>query len=815
MLAVVTLSFALQVSIQVGTGAKSDSARQVTRDSIREIVRERELDRERRPPRRIPVTPELEASAFRDPNARELLLRARKARLTQDSSLLSYDANTYQRLSVGLAFRAFGRDRLLFRAENATHVRWSRDNGAWVDVKGRRAVAPGLDDSDADTDMGDIDELPYFPGREALWVGSSATARPEVDERELVHPIALGSEAYYRYATGDSLNFRLPDGTVIRLQELRVEPRRPEWRLSVGSFWFDASTGQLVRAAYRLAVPIDIWAEAGDDAKREAEEALAEGRKRNNDDGPPGWLKGIMSPLTATLEAVTIEYGLYGTHYWLPRTQYAEGWGRAGMIRVPFKIEESFKYASVNGDVKVPPLPRAPMALRDSLFPGDSTPWRDLAPDERGRRSKLIAEAAEARAAAGRAARKAECDTTGFSTVISSRFRNSVRVATRVPCDSTVLVNSPDLPKSIYDAGEELFGDQQRQELMKALDFSLQPGWSPARPVWQYGLGMTRYNRVEGLSTGISGTMQLGEGYSLDGQTRIGTGDREPNAELGIARSNGRTAWRFGAYRRLAGASDWGTPFSFGSSLNALLFGRDDGFYYRTTGLEFTRSPGEGGGFTMRFFAQHDHPVEVTTGFSLARSVGSATRFRDNFAAVRGNTAGLGLRDMHSFGLDPQGWRALTDLRLEGGWFDPSRSVDGDAHVYARAATDVTVSHGLWGDAAVALTGSAGASDHAPVQRYFFLGGPETVRGQLAGTEVGESYWFGRFEVGAGTGVRKTVFGDLGWAGPRAAWSHPGRPMSGVGTGLSVLDGLIRADLSRGLYPRKKFRFDIYLEARF
>jgi hypothetical protein len=71
-------------------------------------------------------------------------------------------------------------------------------------------------------------------------------------------------------------------------------------------------------------------------------------------------------------------------------------------------------------------------------------------------------------------------------------------------------------------------------------------------------------------------------------------------------------------------------------------------------------------------------------------------------------------------------------------------------------------------------------------------------------------------ELGTGSaGVRNVVFGDLGWAGPRAQWRTPGRPMSGVGIGTSFFDGLIRADLSRGLYPAKKFRFDMYLEAKF
>jgi hypothetical protein len=112
-----------------------------------------------------------------------------------------------------------------------------------VDINGERAVAPAFGGTaDFESDM--TSPVPYYPGREALWIGGSGVSRAEVDDRELVHPIATGSEAYYRYSSGDSLIFTLPDGARITLRELRVEPRRPEWRLSVGSFWFDASSGQ-------------------------------------------------------------------------------------------------------------------------------------------------------------------------------------------------------------------------------------------------------------------------------------------------------------------------------------------------------------------------------------------------------------------------------------------------------------------------------------------------------------------------------------------------------------------------------------------
>jgi len=104
-----------------------------------------------------------------------------------------------------------------------------------------------------------------------------------------------------------------------------------------------------------------------------------------------------------------------------------------------------------------------------------------------------------------------------------------------------------------------------------------------------------------------------------------------------------------------------------------------------------------------------------------------------------------------------------------------------------------------------------------PAQRRWYLGGAYTVRGQKPDTaRSGNAYWLGRLELGGRVnGIRPIVFGDVGWVGDRDSLRAVGRPMSGVGVGASVLDGLIRADLSRGLYPQRRLRLDLYVEAKF
>lgn len=241
----------------------------------------RDSTRSRRPGaqvRRAEVTDALRQSAFADPLARELLEKARAARLRNDASIKAYDATSYQRLSAGLGFKAFGKERLAFRVENSAHVQWSRDVGVHLELTGSRAAMPiiaGLGGDEAQKEMqketgggamGDMAPIPWYPGKEALWVGGGI-ARAQVNEREIVHPLASGSEAYYRYQTGDSLSLTISKERTIRLRELRITARQPKWNLIVGSFWFDVSSGQLVRAVYRLSQAMDqiaVAREVGD-----------------------------------------------------------------------------------------------------------------------------------------------------------------------------------------------------------------------------------------------------------------------------------------------------------------------------------------------------------------------------------------------------------------------------------------------------------------------------------------------------------------------------------------------------------------------
>jgi hypothetical protein len=307
------------VTLQIGkvkqdsvARARSDSIairREEWRDSMR--VRNHVRDSVRKAVRlahRPPVTPAIIASAFKDPAARDLLLRARAARLSQDSTLTGYSANSYERMSIGMGFKRIGRDRLLMRQERASHIVWQRGKGAVIDVKGQRSAFPMIDGmADGDMDMGDLADIPYAPGRETLWIGSGL-AKADVSEDEIIHPLASGAEAYYTYESGDSVSFQLPGGQRIQLRELRIRPRQPKWNVAVGSLWFDASTAHLVRAVYRMAQEMDIMAVAKEASKEDNDP---------DDDDIPRWVKPLITPMKANVTAITVEYGLHEGRFWL------------------------------------------------------------------------------------------------------------------------------------------------------------------------------------------------------------------------------------------------------------------------------------------------------------------------------------------------------------------------------------------------------------------------------------------------------------------------------------------------------------------
>jgi len=777
-----TAALAVLMFQQVSASITAGGSETVVRVHVTDSDSIRRSDSTKKTKRPISATPEQIASAFADAETRNLLERARAARIQQDSSIMSYDASTVQRFTIGLGVAKLGRERVLFRSEGAARVRWARSVGVQIDVKGRRSAAPALG-GQTDVDIeGALSPIPYYPGRDALWLGLDVVKETE-NEDDVINPMSKYAEAFYTYRSGDSLTFRLPQGNTVMLREIVVRPRKSDWHAVVGSLWFDVASGQLVRAAFRMSQPIDLINDAADDDK-------------------PGPIARALIPNTkASIDGVAIEYGLYQGRFWLPRTEVIEGRLTAGFARLAMNLEEHFTYGAINALDTLPTM-RDRRASAEPSIPADA----DSATARRLRK--------QFRDSVTAAREKAECDATGKRSFRTDRYDGALPMMVFIPCDPAVLANSPDLPGSLFDDNDAVFGDAERDELLARARSMMPPvplGLRP--PTINYGLDLQRYNRVEGLSLSVDVREPIAPGMSVRASPRMGTADRVFNGELALERMNGLGTRSLSVYRQLNASNDWGRPLSFGAGVSALLFGRDEGFYYRSSGVELAGDNLFGREFEWRLFTEQQSDAVTRTNVSLPHAFGSSGFVPTaNIEAARVRETGASVRKVSSFGLDPEGFRLVSDLRLEGAGGDSS---------YGRGALDLTLSHplgrALRRNFSAAVTVGAGTSvGDVPIQRAWFIGGSSTVRGQNAGAMFGNSYWLTHTEVGYGAAAfRRVVFFDLGWAGNRGAWNAMGRPASGVGAGVSFLDGLLRLDVARGLYPTEQWRSALYLNGRF
>ena len=771
-----------------------------------------------------PVTAEDRRTAFASTGARDLLTAARAARAAQDSALRAYDVTSYQRTSVGFNLRETARQRLLYRSEGAARVQWKRGVGAKLEVLGARAAIPaagGADEArremDESMDLADLMAIPYYPGRDELWIFDAIGGPPDADEEGpiLVHPIGEGAEAFYTYAIGDSMTFDLPRGRRLVLRELRATPRSPAWNLVSGSFWFESEGSQLVRAALRLSEEMRMWEIIkAQDPKEYAEVPLL--------------ARGLLNPLEANLEGMTIEYGLYEERFWLPRDQRAEFSAQASFMRIPVQIEQRFRYAAVNGEVEVPPIEvstaRSWRLMRDSL--------RAAGVDETQRR-QLMRELFARNDSLAKLERDRQCALGDRHLERRSRYQGvELPMLVELPCDRSTLASSPELSGSLLAEDEQLFDGADAQLLERLIRDALPPGTIAGPPTFSYGLPLTRYNRIEGLGTGIEAEMLLG--YGLQGRAlgRVSLADRQLNGEFTLRRLGARGPSTLTVYRRLAVSSDFGSPLSFGASLASLLYGRDEGFYHRSWGAELAGRESKGSGLDWRLFVEEQSDAALTTRWTLFAGANDP-RMVGNVVAEGGTFAGAALRWRGSRGLDPAGWRALWDLRAEGAsgrvdelppmmrpalWCPECPPVPEPVRdrTYGRFLAEGTLSRGL-GPLAASLTGAAGTTaGRVPAQRAFFLGGLQSIRGLSADAATGTAMWMTRAELGLNTAaVRPVVFYDMGWAGDRARWRESTSALRGAGIGLSLLDGAFRADLSRGIAPVRQTRLDLSVEARF
>jgi hypothetical protein len=689
------------------------------------------------------------------------------------------------RSRIAAAMRMPLKDRTMFRQETAARVRWSRDAQHVVQLMAARIQHPGGVEVPTGLSGLGVDEL-FDPSEDRMYFGMGGNRRRDADSTSaegsvqdtvlhtdddadndysdddddddiefwIEHPLGDAAERHYRFASGDTLTIRLHDGRMVRTIELRITPRRDDPHTVRGTLWIDAASGALVQAAVRLARTVDMLRDF----------QFSDPDTREGIDKIPGFLK----PFEFDISLMTVEYSLWEMGHWLPRSLRGEGMARAGVLKFPASMDVSYEMI----DVEVDPA---------------------------------IDVAAETEAARAVAAQWSGADN---SHRVIERKNNGREFVVIAPRDSLTLLHSEQLPPPIWSDAP---GFATREELEGMSDRLASLGGAihtASGPRFGWGLGeadMLRYNRVESLSIGARGSVSLRE-VELSATARIGIADLHPNAEILLRRETMRRALELRGYHELATVDPSRAALSLGNSLSALMFGRDEGEYYRASGAALTWAPPSirRRSWELTGYAEYQNDVERETHFALPR-LWTDSVFRPNVMAAEALQYGGMLQYRPWWGTDPIRPQGGMEIMVQGetGEFDLAR-----ASLTLRGAAQLARGVRIGAEAAV----GSSVGDVTP-QRMFYLGGARTLRGYDASTVAGTSMTRARLELARTFSFGAiAVFSDWGWAGDRDDIRSADQRWA-IGAGTSLLDGLVRLDLAHGLRSPRGWRLDLHLDS--
>gem|GEM_PF-479404 len=678
----------------------------------------------------------------------DILELARRRHSEPDTTLHDYRSRLNTLVSVGLMEDRLAPPQLLVASELAAAVTWQRGGGLQIGMLGQRYVTAFGRDAEAGLDFNQPWFIATTPGDSLRVLGSI-----ELPTRAAVHPFSNGADRYYRYALGDTVTLLTPSGQV-ELVEVKVVPTRGDEALVVGSFWVAAATGDVGAMQIRF-VGKPLWADKDD---------------------PEGstWANRILAV------SATLENGLWESRFWLPYRQELEL-----MVHIPFI-----------SDVAVPIVFRNEFGRYD-VNTGEPIAW--LSPDSaRTPRPTAGEESAEREPDARLTITIGSEDEPGDST----RARTTVTAGPweggweiiRPPDDSLLAYDEWDRPLetpasriTLPSAAElERRARQLAPEIVGRKTFAIQYDRLPE---------FLRYNRVESLGLGLSARWDIPRRafWSLGGSVGFGLADLEPKGRLGLRYDAPATRIDLSGYSELHVASSALTDEkrAYGNAFRALTLGRDDADYYRASGAALTAGKrwGRLRGQVGVGYEEH-RSVDRNTQIALPR-IWEDSVFRLNPPARQGGY-----------------WRGDVGGTLYlGEWTRPSNRAEltlglevgagpgSIEYVQPRAALQGRVDFATV--ISVAADARAGWTDgELPAQREWRIGGLQTLRGYEYAVGQGDSFWAGRIEAAYKRGtIAPVVFADFAWSGDSDEW--PGNdPLWSVGAGVSLLWGVLRADLA-------------------
>ncbi len=738
-----------------------------------------------------------ESDAYLDPAAARLHRAASESWQAIDASVVRYTALVRQRIAAQL--RTPLKDRTIYRSEAAARVFWDRDHETLTQVLASNAQYPGREYAVAEEGFNALDDFTieggFDPGGERLAFGfvdddddSTDAFQPSDEDFWFAHPLAPGADTLYRFRSADTLSLILPDGRRLDAVKLDVMPRVADVHRMSGSLWIEPESGALVRAAYRLSRQFDAIRDIPDLADEEAR-------------GEFKYVPGLFKPWTLDFDIMAVDYSLWDMRVWLPRSARFEGVVAAGVLKMPVAYDLAYTIESVVMESDLEQLSEQVPVTEEVHF--------------RTRAEAMAFMAQLARDRGAWADGRPDGEAPGWRVDGDDRL---------VPDDLSLLAASPHLPPPIWDDAPGFATSDDIARMMDVLaDLPAPPiqgipwaaNWGLQRP------DLVRFNRVEGPALG--GRFQarfasfMGP-LSFSATGFFGFSDLEPKARLGLERESLRRRIELGGFREMRAVEARGRYLGLGNSLNGALFGRDDGEYFLATGadLEITPPSAQRRSWSLRLYGERQDPVETQIDFALFHAFDKDWRFRPNLPARALEEVGGEATLSPWWGTDPLAPQFGVELY---GQAAAARDLDDvERWDYARARATVRaavpMASGRW---RLGIEVGAGTAwGEVPLQRNWLLGGPMTLRGYGASTAVGTSFGRGRLEVGRAFPAGSwSLFTDTGWAGDRADWT-PDDLLWAVGVGASMLDGLVRFDISRGLSgSERRTRVDLYLDAIF
>ena len=391
-----------------------------------------------------------------------------------------------------------------------------------------------------------------------------------------------------------------------------------------------------------------------------------------------------------------------------------------------------------------------------------------------------------------------------------------------VPEDLAGLTNSPHLPPPIWDDAPAFLSEAEIgafAENLAQLPRAPRPAlaWSVGWP-WS-DRGMLRYNRVEGVAPGLRTAWRLDGRHAVSATARLGLADLRPQLRIELERQTVLRRLALEAFDETQATDPAGGYLGAGNSASAFFAGRDRGDYYRATGLGLVWRPPASAreAVLLRGYAERHRSLRTEAGFALFKAGADEWGFPANPAVDEGAEAGVEMRFSPWWGAEASGAQFGLEATARAARWRPA---DGGAREsYATASATLRTALPLfatgWGRWRLGAEAGAGTTwGRALPQRAWRLGGARTLRGHSDAVLAGPAFARGRVEATwsvefAGVGV----FLDGGWAGDPGSF-RSARPIYGAGLGLTLLDGLVRADLARSLHgPSPPWRAHFHLDS--